>query len=299
MICPHCGNQTANTGLCDHCGCPTEFAVRTNYQSVGTSSNESSYPYVKNSELNPPPPAQGNHTRPETPDSKEKVPSAKPHPPQVPGQPRPPVQNRPRRKKSNVELLLPWILGAVAILLVGCIAVTIAFSWLLKKIDNLNDQISSIKHSTVEQDTREIPTTAAISETFPEGIEDWKNANERLDAESTTVPEVTGIVSEEETTSEAAEIQIMFDVNPLEKMKMYGLSPETPEAISIEQLVPSLDDVTDSFSGYTWVFQGWNTKSDGTGFRIERGQTVDLPLSKSITLFAQWEECNVFRPPLG
>lgn len=317
MICPHCGKQTANTSLCDHCGCSTEFAVRTNYQSLGTSSNEVSGPPVQNSGLNQVPPAPNNRIRSEAPEPK--VPATEVHRQQATRQSYSPAQNhqpghysfpeqRVRgRKKSKVELLVPWLFGAVAVLLIACIVATIAFSWLLKKVDKLNDQISSAKHSVIEEDTREIPPTEAISETLPEETEAVTSTDEGIGEENTTGQESEDITVQEpadgeandDVSSDAAEILIIFDVNPLPKMEFYGRSPETPEAISVEREMPFLSDVTDSFLGYTWIFTGWNTKPDGTGLPVRLGQIFDLPLSESITLFAQWEEHDDFRPPVG
>lgn len=316
MICPHCGKQTANTSLCDHCGCSTEFAVRTNYQSLGTSSNEISCPPVQNSEPNQIPPAQNNRIRPKTPTKKVSA-TEFPHQ-QAPRQSYPPVQNRQAgyypypeqrdhsRKKSKVEQLVPWLIGAVAVLLIASIVATIAFSWLLKKVDKLNDQISSAKHSAVEDDIREVPTPTAISETLPEETEAVTSTDEGIGEENTTGQESEDITVQEsadaeannDATSEAAEILIIFDVNPLPKMEFYGSSPDAPEAISVDQEMPFLSDVTDSFHGYTWAFTGWNTKPDGTGLPVRLGQIFDLPLSESITLFAQWEEHDEFRPPV-
>lgn len=317
MICPHCGKQTVNTSLCDHCGCSTEFAVRTNYQSVGTSSNEISCPPVQNSEPNQIPPVQNNRIRPEAPT--KKVPATEVPHQQPTRQTYPSVQNHRSgyypypeptgrsRKKTKVELLVPWLLGAVAVLLIACIVATIAFSWLLKKVDKLNDQISSAKHSVIEEDTREIPPTEAISETLPEETEVVTSTDEGIDEENTTgqetgdltVQEPSAAEANDDAMPEAEEILITFDVNPLPKMEIYNCSPEAPEAICVEQEIPFLSDVTDSFRGYTWVFTGWNTKPDGTGLPVRLGQIFDLPLSESITLFAQWEEHDEFRPSFG
>lgn len=116
MICPHCGNQTANAPLCDYCGCSTEFAVRTNYQSVGTSSNEINCLPVQNSEPNQIAPAQNNRIRPET--SAKKVPAPEAPHQQATRQSYPPVQNHRsgyypypepigRSRKNKIELLVP------------------------------------------------------------------------------------------------------------------------------------------------------------------------------------------------
>lgn len=317
MICPHCGKQTANTTLCDHCGCSTEFAVRTNYQSLGTSSNEISCPPVQNSEPNQIPPVQNNRIRPEAPT--KKVPATEVPHQQPTRQTYPSVQNHRSgyypypeptgrsRKKTKVELLVPWLLGAVAVLLIACIVATIAFSWLLKKVDKLNEQVSSTKQSTVEENIDEIPTTTAIADTLPEEAETVTNIAEESEEENTidqesedfTVQEPADAEANDGATPEAEEILIIFDVNPLPKMEIYGCSPEAPEAICVEQEIPFLSDVTDSFRGYTWVFTGWNTKPDGTGLPVRLGQIFDLPLSESITLFAQWEEHDEFRPSFG
>lgn len=289
MICPHCGKQTANTSLCDHCGCSTEFAVRTNYQSVGTSGNEISGPPMQRPEPVQPVPTQNNCIHPEP--APPKVTSADTHRQQVSRQPQPPIQNHQSgynvypeqrihsRKKTKVELLVPWLSGAVAILLIACIVATIAFFRLLKETEELNDQISSVTHSVIEEDIHEIPTAEAIADTLPEETDD------------------TG--ANDEITQETEGVHIIFDVNPLEKMELYGLSPEAPEAIAIEREIPFLSDVSDSFRGYTSAFTGWNTKPDGTGLPVRPGQVFDLPLSESITLFAQWEELYEFRASFG
>lgn len=273
MICPHCGKQTANASLCEHCGCSTEFAVRTNYQSVGTSSNEISCPPVQNAE-----PDQ-NHQPGYCPYQEQRVRSR----------------------------LVPWLFGTVVLLLVTCIVATIAFSWLLKKVDKLTEQISSVQHFTVEEDTREIPTTIAFSDTLQEETEAIASIAEGInegnttdqESEELTVLETGDTEANEETIPEEKKILISFDVNPLAQMELFDLSPETPEAISVKQEMPFLCDVTDPFHGSTWYFTEWNTKPDGTGLSIRLGQIIDLPLSESITLFAQWEELDESFPPEG
>lgn len=314
MICPHCGKQTANASMCDHCGCSTEFAVRTNYQSVGTSSNGISCPPVQSSEPNQTPPAQNNRIPLEVPTQKgsttevqrqqatlQSFPLDQKH---QPGYCPYLEQSFSSRKKSKI---IPWLFGTIVILLIACIVTTIAFSLLLKKVDKLTEQISSTQHSTFEEDTRETPTTIAISDTLQEGTEAIASIAEGSDKENTTgqkseectVQETGGAEANEETTPSEEEILIYYVVNPLEKMELYDLSPDAPETISVEQEMPFLSDVTDAFHGYTWIFTGWNTKPDGTGLPIRPGQIFDLPLSESITLFAQWKELDESFPPEG
>lgn len=154
---------------------------------------------------------------------------------------------------------------------------------------------------------REVPTPTAISETLPEETEAVTITDEEIDEENTTGQESDDLTaqasadaeSNDEATPGVEKILIIFDVNPLPKMEIYGHSPEAPEAISVEQEVPFLSDVTDSVLGYTWAFTGWNTKPDGTGLPVRLGQIFDLPLSESIILFAQWEEHDEFHPSFG
>lgn len=196
MICPHCGKQTANTSLCDHCGCSTEFAKRTNYQSVGTSCNEIKCPSVPKPEPIQKQPAQNNRIHPKV------------DPPIPPMQesPRtqtscqtqqPPIQGRqsayypyPEQKmysiqQSKIERLVPWLAGAVVILLLVCIIEGVAFSWLLKKVDRLSDQIASSKYIDIDEDTREIPTTETILETLPDENEGEPEVADEMDGTNT------------------------------------------------------------------------------------------------------------------
>lgn len=249
MICPHCGNQTTNTLRCDVCGHSTEFAKRTNYRSVGTSSNGTELP---------------QNFRTVT-----------------------------TQKKSKTALL-PWLFGTIIVLLILCMLTGTMLSLVLKKLNTLSEQMESIQYSDPEENLQGIPTTTSVLETYmnPEA------AAENTDMESivTQEPPSAGL---EEGNPKTETICILLDVNLTDKMNLHTYIPAVPQSIAIGHETPVLSDISGDSGEYIWVFTGWNTKVDGTGIHIEAGKIFDLPLSESITLYAQWEVQEHDEPPVG
>lgn len=185
-------------------------------------------------------------------------------------------------EKETRSSLLRWLTGAVVLFLLLCLVEAVALLLALGSLERSSNQIESIE---IEQNTQVTATTVPIQEIHQNETEDVSDATNIRDNDIQNPP----FTDTEEGGAKIDNIQILFDVNATVHMKLFGCIPTTPQPITLGQQAPPLSIDPDD-DRYAWSFTGWNTKPDGTGIAVPVGLVIDLPLSESITLYAQWEE---------
>ena len=185
-------------------------------------------------------------------------------------------------KKSRPSLT-PWLCGAIAFVMLLCIAEGVILSLVLGKLTELNGQIESSKYIDAESNTYDGSTTEDVLDI--------------IDETDNVIP-ISTVADIEEDGVQKDNIIIQFDMNPTDHMESYDCTPVQLKPQSVDQEIPPLSDISEDAYGYTWIFTGWNTKPDGTGVFLRVGQCIELPLSESITLYAQWDEQSPNKHPV-
>lgn len=88
--------------------------------------------------------------------------------------------------------------------------------------------------------------------------------------------------------------ELRFDLNLSENMQLISDSIEAPASVVIGEPLPEpfsadKDDYILTAGATSFRFVEWNTEKDGSGMSADIGDIVTLPLSESITLYAQWD----------
>lgn len=91
-----------------------------------------------------------------------------------------------------------------------------------------------------------------------------------------------------------ASAELRFDLNLGKNMQLISSSTEAPTSIAMGEPLPDPfsadnDDYILTVGAASFRFVEWNTEKDGSGMSADIGDIVTLPLSESITLYAQWD----------
>lgn len=269
MICPYCGKHTSNFELCDFCGHSTEFVRKTHYQSVGTSANAvemPSVPQIVPVSIKPECDTSNQSAlRSQIAHGKNKQNDNETNPQaQIPPQPIPRnnmISTAKETCKSRSERLILFLSGTVTGLLILCIVGILAFSFLL-----------GIKNKIPPEDTT-LPIDDAIS--------DYNTTNSIEEADADELGP---------TNPNSRVINILLDLNLSPGMENYSSILELPQLISSIGKRAILPKVIDSQTSRRWIFTGWNTERDGSGYTIQVSQIMNRPLDGDTVLYAQWEE---------
>lgn len=269
MICPYCGKHTSNFELCDFCGHSTEFVRKTHYQSIGTSANAVEMPPVPKKEPVSIKPecdiSNQSALRSQLSHGENKLNDNETNPQaQIPSRPIPRnnlISMAKETCKSRSERLVLFLSGTVSGLLILCIIGILAFSLLL-----------GTKNKIPPEDTT-IPTDDAIS-----------------DYNATNSIEETDTGELEPMHPNSGVINILLDLNLSPGMEKYSSILELPQFFGSVGKKEVLPNVIDPQTGRRWIFTGWNTERDGTGYTIQVSQIMNRPLDGGTVLYAQWEE---------